>query len=65
MTIHHRKARSRGGSDDPKNLVRVPDKKHKAFNLLFSGNPTPWTIAEIINRTWIDGNYKLVVERRL
>ena len=65
MTMHHRIAKVRGGNNTPSNISLVPDKKHKAFNLLFTGSPTPYYIAKVLNETWIDPRYELVVRRRI
>jgi hypothetical protein len=64
MTLHHRKPKSLGGTRERRNIALVPEHKHKAFNLLFTGNPTPWKIATVINETWIDPDYEVVVQRR-
>ena len=62
-TNHHRKPRSLGGDDTARNVIRVPDKKHQAWHMLFS-NLTPAQIAEVINATWLDPDYVLVAFRR-
>jgi len=60
---HHRRPKSRMGSDDSSNLSSVPQHYHRAWHLLF-GNLTPHYIAELINAVWIDPRYRLVVVRR-
>ena len=51
------------GDSSPSNLSLVPDKKHQAWHLLFS-NHTVHVIANIINQTWIDSNFELIVRRK-
>lgn len=57
--VHHRKPRSRGGGNNPENLVRVPIKKHRAWHRLFT-NLSPQEIAAIINDCWLDPDFYLV-----
>jgi hypothetical protein len=59
---HHRRCKSRQGSDDNSNISSVPQHYHRAWHLLFE-NLTPHNIAEIINTVWIDPRYRLVVVR--
>lgn len=63
MTRHHRKPKSLGGTGDPRNIVRLPAKKHAAWHLLFRNLPAE-RIAEEINRWYIDPDYQLLVMRR-
>jgi len=60
---HHRKPRSRNGTNDPSNLSYVPKHYHRAWHQIFQ-NFNPYQIAEIINQVWIDPAYILVVRRR-
>jgi len=41
----------------------VKPTEHQAFHILFSNRDT-YEIAEILNKTWIDPDYKLIVVRR-
>jgi hypothetical protein len=50
---HHRKARSRGGLDTPRNIVRVNDRKHHAFHVLFQNNNMESVVRDL-NDTWLD-----------
>jgi hypothetical protein len=59
---HHRLPRSKGGGNDTNNLVQVNVTKHRAWHTLFQ-NYSPEQIADIINRTWIPTNCKMVVRR--
>lgn len=61
--VHHRKCRSNGGTDDPKNLIRVPTHFHRAWHLLFK-NFKAEVIADIINSIWLDPEYEFVVRKR-
>ena len=60
---HHRKPRSQGGTSEDRNMSHVSVAKHRAWHTLFK-NFTPEEIAKIINDTWIDCDYRLVVMRR-
>jgi len=63
LTRHHRKPRSLGGTSEPRNLSRIPPKKHAAWHLLFSNLPAE-RIAEEINRFYLDPDYRFIPERR-
>lgn len=56
---HHRKTRSRGGTDAPRNISVVPQHLHRAYHLLF-GNMTPRELAKMLTDTWIDPDFYLV-----
>lgn len=60
---HHRRPQAQGGagSDD---VVIVPKHLHRAWHALFNGFLDPHDIAKIINDTWLDSRYVLVVRRR-
>jgi len=62
---HHRKPRSRGGTDTspPNNVVTVVKKYHQAYHLLF-GNMQPNEIARVLTDAWIDPDYYLVAVKR-
>ena len=61
--IHHKKPISLGGTNHPDNLVRVKRSLHSHWHSLFH-TMSPEEIAKEINRTWLDPEFKLVVERR-
>jgi hypothetical protein len=63
QSIHHRKPRSIGGRNEPRNRVLLPCKKHDAWHLLFA-NFTPERIAEEINRLYLDPDYVIVARKR-
>ena len=63
MSWHHRKPRSRGGTDESFNLSEVSVIKHRAFHTLFS-NESPQEIARILNNDWLDTGWKFIVVRR-
>lgn len=44
LTKHHIVPRSRGGSNDPENIMWLSEKKHEAWHILFANK----TIPEII-----------------
>ena len=61
--IHHRRSKHHNGDNSPDNLSRVPKTKHQSFHhLFFSGEPH--NVARILNDTWIDPRYLLVVVER-
>ena len=60
---HHRKPKSLGGTDHPSNLVIVPQNRHAAYHLLFNEGD-PEYVAMVLNQTWIDPEYELVVKRK-
>lgn len=52
---HHRRSRHQNGTNDPENLF--------AFHTLF-WDGEPHRVAKILNDTYIDPNFKLVVVKR-
>ena len=62
---HHRKAKVNGGSGkiSSGNMIEVDVLQHRAFHLLF-GTKNTEQIAAILNKTWIDPAYELVVRKR-
>jgi hypothetical protein len=62
-TRHHRKPRSKGGSNMVSNISRLPDRLHQAWHLLFC-NYHPTVIANIINELYLDPEWELVAQRR-
>lgn len=60
---HHRKCRSNGGTDDPSNLIQVSALLHECWHILFA-NREAVEIAEIINETWLDPEFYLVVYKK-
>ena len=61
---HHRLPRSKGGSNQNKNISLVRKDLHVAYHKLF-GNMSVEEIADLLNRVWIDPSYKLVAVRRI
>lgn len=63
-TVHHRKPRSKGGTDHPSNISHVKRKFHEAWHLMFA-DKSPLEIAELINEIWLDPEYYFMcVERK-
>jgi hypothetical protein len=60
---HHRKCRSNEGTNDKENIVYVSQVEHRAYHTLFA-NKDAYGIAQILNETWIDPDYKLMVVRK-
>lgn len=59
LTKHHRRPKSRNGSDEPANISYVPKKKHMYFHALF-GTKSPQQIAEYLTKVWVDPTYKII-----
>ena len=59
---HHRRPRSRGGTNHPDNISVVKQTDHDHCHALFS-NHTPETICAIVNEKWLDKRYRFVCER--
>jgi len=60
---HHRKPRSRGGSNDPSNLSLVKQSQHRAYHTLF-GNMHPHEIAWLLTSVWIDPDYTIIAQKK-
>lgn len=60
---HHRKPRSRGGSNDERNISIVEQNQHRAYHCLFH-NMLPEEVVKVLNRYWIDPDYMLIAVRR-
>lgn len=63
LTRHHRKPRSKQGTNDDRNISLVFWKKHEAYHLLF-GNKSPEEVAKILTETWIDPDFVLLAIHR-
>jgi hypothetical protein len=63
MTKHHRKPKSKGGSDAPENISIVPKKKHAYFHALF-GTKSPQQIADYLTNVWIDSSFKIIAIKK-
>ena len=63
MTVHHRKPRSIGGSNYPRNKSMLPLKLHRAWHDLFK-NMRPEEIAALINLRYLDPDYEFVVKMK-
>ena len=60
---HHRRPRSRGGTDHQRNLSLVPKDLHTCWHKLFD-NHRPETIAAIISDLWLDPDWELIAVRK-
>jgi len=60
---HHRKCKSNGGTRTKGNIVKVKPSLHQSFHHLFK-NGDAYKIAGILNETWIDPMYKLIVIKK-
>ena len=63
LTRHHRKPRSRNGSDDESNISYLTKTQHQAWHCLFQ-DLEPKEIVRLINSKFIDPDYFLVAVRR-
>jgi hypothetical protein len=63
LSDHHRQCRSNGGKTEKTNLSKVLENQHRAFHTLFL-NKDAYEIAEILNQTWIDPRFYLVVRTK-
>ena len=59
MTNHHRKPKSCGGTNNPRNISKVRRKFHEAYHLLFS-NDEPMEVAKKLSEVWIDPDFIMV-----
>ena len=55
---HHIIPKSRGGTNDPDNILIVSREKHEAFHKLFQ-NRLPDEIISYLNEFWFKGKLKL------
>lgn len=60
---HHRKCKSNGGTRIKRNISIVKPNFHQAYHIMFA-NADTFGIAKILNETWIDPDYKLIVVKR-
>ncbi len=63
LTTHHRKPRSIGGKSEPRNVVRIPERKHAAWHVLFA-NRTAEEIAHLISETYLDPDFMFIAIRK-
>ncbi len=63
VTKHHRKMKTHGGTDDPKNIYYVKDIRHRAFHTLF-GHMNAEEIARELSAHWIDPDYFFECKKR-
>ena len=63
MDRHHRLPRSRGGSNEARNISVVERKLHVAWHLIV-GNMNAKEVAKMLSDTWIDPDYYLVAVPR-
>lgn len=59
LTRHHRKPKSQGGTGTRENISRIPDKKHRAWHILFRDMP-PERIAAEINNIYLDPDFQFI-----
>lgn len=59
MDRHHRLPRSRGGTNEPRNISIVEQKQHRAWHRIV-GNMTAPEVAAMLSDMWIDPDYYLV-----
>lgn len=64
MTRHHRRPKAYFGSNDKDNISIVPEKLHNCYHALFGHGGDVQNTANILNETWIDKRYFLIVVER-
>lgn len=62
-TVHHRKPRSIGGTDDTRNLSYITDRKHKAWHTLFQNKRADQIVWEL-NNVYLDPDYVVVLKEK-
>jgi len=62
ITKHHRRPKSKNGSDCEENISLVPLKKHMHYHGLFNTMEPP-QMANYLNKVWIDPAWKIVAIR--
>lgn len=60
---HHRRPRSKGGTNDDRNVSKVTPKEHEAWHTLFQ-NMDAVDIANRINAVWLDPAFEFLCLRR-
>ena len=60
LSRHHKKCSSNGGTSEPRNVIYIKEKHHRAWHTLFQ-NKTAEEIAKIINTIYLDPDFKFVV----
>lgn len=61
---HHRKPRFLNGDNDKRNISIVKANQHVAYHCLFGHGGDVYYIARVLNETWIDPDYTLIVVRK-
>lgn len=61
---HHRKCRSHGGTNEPRNISIVRENLHRAYHLIFQ-NRTAEEVADVLNDIWIDPDKVLICVDRV
>ena len=60
---HHRCPKSRNGSNEPPNVIRVPARKHEAYHVVF-GTKSPQEIIDDLNNIWFYPDYEVSIKKR-
>ena len=63
LTVHHRKPKALGGTDDESNLSILTLIKHRSYHHCF-GVMTPEEIARELSDVYIDPEYVLIAVKR-
>ena len=62
-TTHHRKPRSLGGTDEPRNISELIESHHQSWHTLFQ-NWSPEQIAFAINHYYLDPDFEFKVIKK-
>ena len=60
---HHRRPRSKGGSNDERNISIVEQNQHRAYHCLFQ-NMLPEEVAKVLTKVWVDPDYIILAIRK-
>jgi len=63
MDKHHRKPRSIGGKNKPRNVIMIQQNLHRAWHTLF-GNMSAPEIANLITAVYLDPDYRMVAKKK-
>lgn len=63
VSLHHRKPRSIGGTEEERNKIKLPIKLHRAWHVLFQ-NWTAERIAQEISEQYLDPDYVMIAVKK-
>jgi hypothetical protein len=63
VSVHHRKPRSIGGTEEARNKIELPINHHRAWHRLFQ-NWTAERIAQEITELYLDPDYEMIAVKK-